>query len=39
LEVFTYVKEKYEQKVFYKLEENIDIKEFILREKDIKLPG
>lgn len=39
LSIFTYELGKYKQKVFYKKWEEIDIKEFIWKEKDIKLPG
>jgi len=37
LEVFNYILDKYQQKIFYTVWEEIQIKEFILNEKNIKL--
>lgn len=39
LEVFRYWIDKYIQKVFYRQWESVDVIEFGIREKDIKLPG
>lgn len=39
LEVFTYWRDKYQKKVSYQLWAKIDVNEWILREKEIKLPG
>lgn len=39
LEVFNYQLKKYEQKVFYKIWDEISIKEIVINEKNIKLSG
>lgn len=38
LKIYNYNRDKYESSISYNKDDNIDIKEFIFREKDIKLP-